>query len=175
MAICLTTPSSYCKLARKHVKWFISLLCHWRHSTSCVCVWRHVLVERASTQTWTLILQLSMYKPRWCTTILPLVGELHFDSRQFFPPTPPLDSSGVRFRSRPAHWAGDSIGAQGLCYTNSRLPWRRLLVVICVLNTSFCIPVRCTYAETCVQRRHGRGVYVRVSLVTSCPHPPGAH
>ena len=66
----LTTPSSYCKLARKHVKWFISLLCHWRHSTSCVCVWRHVLVERASTQTWTLILQLSMYKHRWCTTVL---------------------------------------------------------------------------------------------------------
>ena len=38
MAICLITPSSYWKLARKHVKWFISLLCHWRHSTSCVCV-----------------------------------------------------------------------------------------------------------------------------------------
>ena len=27
-----------------------------------VCVWRHILVERASTQTWTLILQPSMQK-----------------------------------------------------------------------------------------------------------------
>ena len=32
--------------------------------------------------------------------ILPLVGGLHFDSRQFFSPTPPLDSSAARFRSR---------------------------------------------------------------------------
>ena len=61
---------------------------------------------------------------------LPLVGGLHFDSRQIFSPGPPLDSSAARFRSCPARWAGssreDCIGAEELCYTNSRLPSRRL-------------------------------------------------
>ena len=42
MATCITTPSSYWKLARKHVKWFISFFCHWQHSTSCVCVETHL-------------------------------------------------------------------------------------------------------------------------------------
>ena len=34
--------------------------------------------------------------------ILPLVGGLHFDSRQIFSSGPPLDSSAARFRSSPA-------------------------------------------------------------------------
>ena len=39
-----------------------------------VCVWRHILVERASTQTWKLILQSSMHKHRWSTTVLHRLG-----------------------------------------------------------------------------------------------------
>ena len=46
--------------------------------------------------------QLVDFSDQWLVVVflmLPLVDELHFDSRQFFSPTPPLDSSATRFRS----------------------------------------------------------------------------
>ena len=68
--------------------------------------------------------------------ILPLVGQIFS----------PLDSSAARFRSPPAGWAGssreDSLGAEGLRYTNSRLPSIRLLVAIRVFDTTSSPPKR---------------------------------
>ena len=76
----------------------------------------------------------------WFAVVLltPPLLEGQFDSaRQIlnFSPTPPLDSSAARFRSHRSCWSGssreDSVGVEGLRYTNSCLPSKRLLAVIC--------------------------------------------
>ena len=76
MAIRLTTPSSHRKLAKKCQRLsYGSLVCSAADDTvPVVCVWRHILMERACTQTWTLILQPSMHKHRWSTTVLHRLG-----------------------------------------------------------------------------------------------------
>ena len=76
MAIRLTTPSSHRKLAKKCQRLsYGSLVCSAADDTvPVVCVWRHILMERACTQTWTLIHQPFIHKHRWSTAVLHRLG-----------------------------------------------------------------------------------------------------